>query len=60
MTREEEIRCAALERGHNNYYGFVEGAKWADKTLIDKAVKWLELNFNLPSDFESHFREAMK
>ena len=39
---------------------FIDGAKWADQTLIDKAVKWLEYNFNLPSDFEGHFRKAMK
>ncbi len=24
---------------------FIEGAEWADKTMIDKAVEWLENNW---------------
>lgn len=24
--------------------GFIEGAKWADKTMIDKATEWLFAN----------------
>ena len=27
--------------GMNRNYTFEEGAKWADKTMIDKACKWL-------------------
>ena len=52
MTREEEIKQAAFERfgnnGNENQYeiakvqAFVVGSKWADKTMIDKACKWIE------------------
>ncbi len=28
--------------------------------FIEKACKWLEKNFNMPNDFEYHFRKAMK
>lgn len=24
---------------------FIEGAKWADKTMIEKACEWLDINF---------------
>ena len=27
--------------------GFIEGAKWADKTMIEKACKWLDNNKHL-------------
>lgn len=35
---------------------FIGGANWA----IDKACEWLERNFNMPNDFEYHFRKAME
>ena len=51
MTRKEEI----MEEAEKHIYDwgvdvdrfdvpdiFVEGAKWADKTIIDKACKWLQ------------------
>ena len=57
MTREEQIKREALKecssfdlpdkegkfKGVNSAYGlgFCEGAIWADKTMIDKACKWL-------------------
>lgn len=55
MTREEEIkneaklicRDIASEVDYKSsaaYDGFVMGAKWADKTLIEKACEWLENN----------------
>lgn len=28
--------------------------------FIEKACQWLERNFNMPNDFECHFRKAMK
>ena len=44
MTREEEIKLvaschiAASNEDFKEYYeGFIAGAKWADKTMIDKA-----------------------
>ena len=52
MTREEEIRKQALKYGEPEYLlqtpnilgtqGFIQGVKWADKTIIEKACKWLE------------------
>lgn len=58
MTREEQIKKEALKecssfdlpdkegkfKGVNSAYGlgFCEGAKWADKTMIDKACDWLK------------------
>lgn len=32
----------------------------AKKQFIDKACEWLEYNFNMPGDFEFHFRKAME
>lgn len=39
---------------------FIAGAEWADKTIIDKACEWIEKNFNMPNDFQKHFRKAME
>ena len=49
MAREEEIRKQALKYGEPEYLlqtpnilgtqGFIQGAKWADKTMIEKACK---------------------
>lgn len=51
MTREEEIINAAYNEAeverqlkmHPQVFeqGFVAGAKWADRTMIDKACDWL-------------------
>lgn len=32
MTRDEEIKEAAKHFDSNNYFGFIEGAQWADNT----------------------------
>ena len=51
MTRREEIEQAAMQVGgvHPDWdalecfrVGYKEGAKWADKTMIDKACEWLK------------------
>lgn len=58
MIREEEIKYASKDyvnflldkqEYHNENYteddirqAFEEGAKWADKTMLEKACKWLE------------------
>lgn len=51
MTREEEIRNKAknkypyikgLPQTLTHKEIFIEGAKWADKTMIEKAINWLE------------------
>lgn len=45
MTRKEEIINKAQKFSDaQRMYGFIEGAIFADKTMIEKAVKWLEEN----------------
>ena len=53
MTREDEIRSAASDHRDWVCCGFIdfvadarsdsfaEGARWADKTIVDKACEWL-------------------
>lgn len=49
MARKEERKDAALEEYYPNapesINDFISGAEWADKTLIDKACKWLSKHF---------------
>ena len=59
MTRQEEIvRQAEMfrqpYRGSGNYStsmdikkAFQEGAKWADKTMIEKACEWIKKTLNV-------------
>lgn len=55
MTREEEIKNEAKLKCYDiasevdykssaAYDGFVMGAEWADKTMIEKACEWLNMN----------------
>jgi hypothetical protein len=74
MTRREEIEKQAEitvfpwdEPQEQNKFqdGFIEGAKWADKTMIDKATQWLFENvydYLNPEDQErvESFRKAME
>lgn len=55
MTREEEIKKAAMQVAgvHPDWskldcfrMGFKEGAKHADKTMLDRACEWLELRMS--------------
>ena len=69
MSRQEEIVNTA-----NKYYKgdevstFVVVAQWADNTMIEKAVKYLEVNFpdienvgiGYKESFINNFRKAMK
>lgn len=43
MTREQEIENAAYRNSFNTdeFNSFIQGAEWADKTMIDKVCKWL-------------------
>ena len=48
MTREEEIekaaqKCKLVSESLNLQSAFTEGARWADKTMLDRACEWLEL-----------------
>lgn len=56
MTRQEEIietakfiysPSSGIPQSLPMRVGFIEGAKWADKTMIDKACKWLKENIDL-------------
>ena len=85
MKREEIITKAAheyifsdkMKNGDDHehfalaFNGFIDGAKWADKTMIDKACEWLSDNLWIylddmlkPHDgyekLESDFRKAME
>lgn len=48
MSRKEEIKQAALNyinndnvSAENTQLAFINGAEWADKTMIDKEILWL-------------------
>lgn len=48
MTREEQIEKEAKRVSYNGdeFNSFIQGAEWADETMIEKMVKWLEtINF---------------
>lgn len=79
MTRQEERKQAAQQRysGESQYQvakaqAFLTGARWADKTMIDKACEWLSKSlyysqyregcFNTESfeEFVNEFRKAME
>ena len=65
MKRDDEIKKWVHDQIDPEFInedyldGLMEGARWADKTMLDKAVKWLTEQFNMPGDFEYHFRGAM-
>lgn len=54
MTRKEEIKLAAYcryctsisETTNMQCQCFEEGARWADKTILDKASEWLKKNIS--------------
>ena len=74
MTREEEIRqeMSKIAGTHPDWskndcmrMGFREGAKWADKTMIEKACKWLlhqeeMIGISFENDFIERFKKAME
>lgn len=77
MTRREEIELAWLNKAvqSNHRYDektFKEAAKWADKTMIEKAYEWILSNmpkyvkadkldvFINNLDMASDFRKAME
>lgn len=80
MTREEEIekaaqKCKWVSESLNLQSAFTEGARWADKTMLDRACEWLKENIDLyayessnthypeiklTECFEEAFRQAME
>ena len=47
-----------------NHQRFIEGAEWADETMIEKAIDWLEDNVfsseQLDRNYSDKFRKAME
>lgn len=84
MTRREEIEKAAFNYINSDavsaenmqlaFGDFVNGAEWADKTMIEKACEWLDQNvvkyesgtrmgyipFSFIEDMINDFRKAME
>lgn len=79
MTREEQISREATKYAEKNQIAirnmlpsinamtsFINSAKWADKTMLDKVCKWLEerqaVDLEVPNieKFISTFRKAME
>ena len=61
MSREEEIiQEANTQYGVNHPFidiareSFIEGAQWADKTMIDKACQWLNNEFLQEKDRDGY------
>lgn len=48
MIRQEEIEKEAHRVSNNGdeYTSFIQGAEWADKTMIEKVCEWLKDNVN--------------
>ncbi len=44
MTREEQIEKEAKRVSYNGdeFHSFIQGAEWADETIIEKMREWLE------------------
>ena len=84
MTRESEIKKRLFEISTSNFNnsvvdssayfaGYVDGAEWADRTMIEKACEWLDCYIDNYlfidaenkagikwDDFINDFRKAMK
>lgn len=75
MTRREEITKASICQyqiigtiGEQEAFknGFVKGAEWADKTMIDKACEWIQKEvledypYVIWPDIVKDFRKAME
>ena len=37
---------------YDRHAGFIEGAEWADKTMIENACEWLENEFSVDDYFD--------
>ena len=66
MTRREEIEKQAEitvfpwdgPQEQNKFQdGFIEGAKWADKTMIEKIRNWVTERYDL--DFMGDFKDLL-
>lgn len=41
----------------NTNHDFIEGAQWADKTMLQEVLKWLDENFSEHEDYSFDFVE---
>lgn len=67
MTRDEQIEKEAHRVSYNGdeYSSFIQGAEWADKTMIEKACEWLiqqeeMIGISFENDFIERFKKAME
>lgn len=67
MTRNEQIEKEAHRVSYNGdeYSSFIQGAEWADKTMIEKACEWLiqqeeMIGISFENDFIERFKKAME
>lgn len=71
MTRKEEIVTQAVKEKSQLHQplewgaGFISGANWADRTMLDRACEWLSIYYpNIDrmgiDEFITAFRKAMK
>lgn len=65
-TNEEKAKKLAIQLigDDRNVQPLIETlvtmAEWKEQQMIEKAVEWLERNFNTPNDFKEHFKKAME
>lgn len=58
MTRKEEIVTQAVKEKSQLHQplewgaGFISGAKWADKTMLDRACEWLNKILYIHTEIE--------
>lgn len=73
MTRREEIEKAATDYINSDavspmnmqlaFGDFINGAEWADKTMIEKARQWFNLHFRqvgTPKEIKHDFQSKEK
>lgn len=67
MTRDKQIEKEAHRVSYNRdeYGSFIQGAEWADRTMIDKACEWLiqqeeMIGISFENDFIERFKKAME
>ena len=68
MTRKDEIIQHAIKkypRFAERRIGVIEGAEWADKTMIEKALNWLKeqkemVGVSFQDEFYERFKQAME
>lgn len=67
MTRKEQIKLNARWRADqydhpakwsDTYYGFINSAEWADRTMIGKACEWLHTALYLDHEHSIEHRYA--